>query len=331
MSLQVRLPAGAMSSGDTSSISPHITSTHQKRSSMDQPSHQDSMPTKRRLSDSSTADASFTSRDSDDMSDEEAEQNQIHVAKRQKTMSAADSPSPAVQAPDAIVDVCAEGDIILVVSSLASIANPMGIRVSSNALSFASPVFRRLLQPSSAADAMNTPISAPSSPEAEEPRMIHLPSDDGDSLYLLCNVLHLRNDQLPTKLLPDALFRFVACCAKYGSLVAASRAASTWLDYLYTRNEPETDGSRCSVTFKLLEAAYILNDAVFFSRFSARWVLSEAMGKPLHEIVPDVPRQKLAAALVQRQKLAKVELHADLDALMDPLAESLSDDAKHYM
>ncbi|KAI5360719.1 hypothetical protein Slin15195_G086350 [Septoria linicola] len=278
------------------------------------------------------------------------------AAKRQKrSMPELAIDTTSTPAPDMIVDVCNEGDTILVVKGIAGVPKPVGIRVSSSALSITSPVFRRLL----ATPGGNAPPTPPTG--VEEPRLVYLENDDGDALFLLLNILHLRNDALPARLRPDLLFRFVAICARYECTVAAGRAASQWLDYIYTKTlkasrlfshtgpsaTPATPASAFPPTtpfsafpptndsqtlFKLIEASLTLNDALFFARFTSHFILTQPTITSISEIAPSQTQtqQRLAAVLQARQKQTLQDLRIDLDLLIDPLSEALSEDTKHY-
>ena len=95
-----------------------------------------------------------------------------------------------------------------------------------------------------------------------------LPDDDGDAVYILCNILHLRNDKLPTNLMPDLLCKLALLCKKYQCVVAAGRATLQWFDRLHASKDPGD-------LWKIIEAAYLLDEPMFFARFTARWVLQQ--------------------------------------------------------
>lgn len=276
--------------------------------------------------------------------------DQERASKRQKkNMPDLSIDTTNTQAPNLIVDVCPDGDTVLVVPGLAGVAKPVGIRVSSSALSLTSSVFRNLF---AAADG-----GAPPTPAPDEPQLVHLANDDGDALFLLLNILHLRNDALPPKILPDLLFRFVTVCARYECMVAAGRAVSQWLDYIYTRslkatklfshaaapNAPTTPATPTPPTpysafppvsdsqslFKMIEATGTLNDALYFARFTAHFVLTQPIINET-SIATTPSQQHLALAIQARQRQALQDLRVDLDLLIDPLAETLSEDSKHY-
>ncbi|KAF2208043.1 hypothetical protein CERZMDRAFT_49995 [Cercospora zeae-maydis SCOH1-5] len=260
-----------------------------------------------------------------------------------------------------IVDICSEGDTLLVVQGIAGVSQSVGIRVSSSALAIASPVFRRILVPSSS---LAPPTPSPGTEEQREPRPIHLANDDGDALFLLLNILHLRNDALPARIQPDLLLRFVATCARYECIVAAGRAASQWLDYIYTKltkgnktsarinnhtsssiaptpasaappatpfsaTPPPTD---TQTLFNLVEATLLLNDALFFTRFTNHFILTQPLlTSPTTLPLTSPTQQTLFTALRNRQIQSLHDLRLDFDLLIEPLAECLSEDTKHYI
>ncbi|KAM3421047.1 hypothetical protein BST61_g1465 [Cercospora zeina] len=280
------------------------------------------------------------------------------AAKRQKKMPDLQlNTATTQQAPGMIVDICSDGDTVLIVQGIAGVSQSVGIRVSSRAITTASPVFRRILAPSSS---LAPPTPSPGTEEQREPRQIHLANDDGDALFLLLNILHLRNDALPTRIQPDLLLRFVATCARYECIVAAGRAASQWLDYIYTKltkgnkavarnnntigvatpasaappttpfsaTPPPTD---TQTLFNLIEATLILNDALFFTRFTNHFILTQPpLTTPTTLPLTSPTQQHLFTTLKTRQTQSLHDLRLDFDLLIEPLAESLSDDNKHY-
>ncbi|GIZ45916.1 hypothetical protein CKM354_000906200 [Cercospora kikuchii] len=280
------------------------------------------------------------------------------AAKRQKKMPELQIDTTTQQSPGLIVDICINGDAVLVVQGIAGIPQSVGIRVSSNALTIASPVFRRLLAPPGG---LAPPTPAPGNEELLQPREVHLENEDGDALFLLLNVLHLRNDALPTRLQPDLLVRFVATCARFECLVAAGRAASQWLDYIYTKLQKSTRTSRNSLSsafppptpsgtgppttpfsaspapndtqylFQLIEASLILNDALFFTRFTTHFILTQPILTDPKTQTTSPTQRPLFHALKRRQREAVQDLRIDFDLLIDPLAETMSEDAKHYV
>ena len=185
-----------------------------------------------------------------------------------------------------------------------------------------SPVFEKLLDSAlcTSSDLVGYNISLVAN-EQEEGR------PEADAFLLLMNVLHHRNDILPTRIQPHFLLRYIAVAARFKCLTAASRAAAPWFDHIYHK-------ITTAPAFELIEAAYILNDPVYFSRFTTRWVLQQPLGQSLDTLASEgsgQARKRLTAELLSRQKDAINALKADLDIIVDTCAEALSDDAKHYI
>lgn len=59
---------------------------------------------------------------------------------------------------------------------------------------------------------------------------IPLPDDDPDAMEVICNVLHMRNDKVPTEFAAPDVILLAALCDKYDLCVALSPAMSLWLD-----------------------------------------------------------------------------------------------------
>jgi hypothetical protein len=197
--------------------------------------------------------------------------------------------------------------------------NRIGIRVSSKVLSITSPAFKRVLdtdgEPGASTDTSNHDIDA---------KVLNMSDDDGDTLFLLMNALHLRNDCLPVRIEPDALSLYATMATKYECVNAAGRAASTWFDHIYTKtvNPP---------IFQMIEAAYLLNDAIWFARFTNHFVLKERTGQEASALASNPDRYDLATAILMRQRQCVADLKADLDLLIEPCAESLADETQHNM
>lgn len=245
-------------------------------------------------------------------------------------------PTLAVQhdKPSQIIPISAEGDAIIVLSNVAGFSNklvchlrpPMisltphriGMRVSIEVLSITSPELKRLLaQAPLFADAVD--------PKHKQLKVLDLAGDNGTAMCTLLNVLHLRNDNLPARIEPIDLSRFVEVAAKYQCIPAASRATSPWFDRIFTRhpNPP---------LYQMTQAALVLGDAIYFARFSSRWVLNEALTQLSTPTVPmTAPHRMLSRALLQRLQDGLEVLRADVDDLILPLADTMSNDATHYV
>ena len=159
----------------------------------------------------------------------------------------------------------------------------IGLRVSQFALSMASPVFKAAF----ASDANKIENEA----DQKRPRSIaSIPDDDGDAMFILCNVLHLRNDKLPARVLPDLLCKIACLAHKYQCVVAAGRATLQWFDRLYASKNPGD-------IWKIIEAAYLLNEAIFFARFTSRWVFEQSLHLRQVPSATNAETQKLARKL----------------------------------
>ncbi|CAK3815284.1 Hypothetical predicted protein [Lecanosticta acicola] len=234
--------------------------------------------------------------------------------KRKRQDSEMHLSTPTIEV-DSEIELAADGDALVVVNGIAGVPQQVGIRCSSYALGTHSTGFKQLLAAATVVHTADPPT-----------KTLPLPDDDGNTIYLLCCALHLRHDKLPARLPPDALTRYVAAAARYDCIVAAGRAASPWFDHLYHR-VPHPP------VYQLLEAAYLLDDPVYFARFTTRWVLETPSGRRLHDLSSSLGSagQRLALELLARQREAIHSLKVDLDLLIDPLADVLADESHHYI
>ena len=157
----------------------------------------------------------------------------------------------------------------------------IGLRVSTHALCLASPVFKSLFATAATNAVQRDGDNDPQS-------LVKLPEDDGDAMFILVNILHLRNDKLPARLLPSLLCKIASLAHKYQCVVAAGRATLQWFDRLYASS------TRVN-TWEIIEAAYLLDEAMFFARFTSRWVLEQSVYR----------RQVPAATTSDTMKLAR--------------------------
>lgn len=199
------------------------------------------------------------------------------------------------QLPDNVVDIVSDGDAFVVLSGMSTDPKtPIGLRVSTHALSLASPVFKA----SFAAAAIKA-----SSAKAESPPqvVVTFPEDDGDAMFILCNILHLRNDKLPARILPELLWKIALFANKYDCVVATGRATLQWFDHLYASKSPVD-------LWKVIEAAYILDEPMFFARFTSRYVLQQPMAQRTFPKAASIETQKLAGMFdsISREHLQPV-------------------------
>jgi len=123
--------------------------------------------------------------------------------------------------------------------------------------------------------------------------IISLPGEDADAMLLLCHILHLQNDKLPTRIAPSLLLRLGALARKYECVVAAGRATVYWFDNLYFADDPGN-------IWEIIEAAYLWDEAIFFARFTSMWVLRQLMNSKGIAAATTIETQKLAWVLSER-------------------------------
>jgi len=119
--------------------------------------------------------------------------------------------------------------------------------------------------------------------------------DNGDAMYILCNILHLRHDKLPNRILPETLCTLAKLARKYQCAGAADRATLQWFDKLYTAKAPVN-------IWKIIEAAYLLDEARFFARFTTRWVLEQSVYVRSMPVATSAETSKLACKCCDRPR-----------------------------
>lgn len=199
---------------------------------------------------------------------------------------------------------------------LLTLAGSVGLRCSSHILAMTSPVLARLL----VAATDRTPNEV----------RISLPDDDGDALLLLCNILHLRNNALPSRLPADLLYKVAMLADKYQCATAAGRATMGWFDHLL--HIPT--GTAHHDTLWMVQAAYALDEPVAFARFTERWVLSEGMGSTISfATVPEIDKtgRKLAVELHNRRQALISTVRTDVDLMVNPCSVAYSKSSEHYI
>jgi hypothetical protein len=170
----------------------------------------------------------------------------------------------------------------------------IGLRVSSHALSLASPVFKAKFANQTQHDEANSGAEVTHT-------VLSLPEEDGDAMYLLCNILHLRNDKLPARLPPNLLHRLGTLAQKYECVIAAGRATVQWFDTLYFSTDPGN-------LWEIIEAAYMWNDAIFFARFTSMWMLKQTMFLKFIATATTAETQRLAVILAERVSVVSASL-----------------------
>lgn len=112
----------------------------------------------------------------------------------------------------------------------------------------------------------------------------------------------------------------------YGCTVAVGRSTTQWFDALYHQNNAHHIDLA-----KIVEAAYILDEAVYFARFTSRWVLNTSVLKPQIPLMHTTATQKLAIMLLTQQTNSSIRLRMDLDSLVDIAARCFSREFRHYI
>ena len=88
-----------------------------------------------------------------------------------------------------IINIVERGDAILVLND-----GNLKLKVDTHMLRAASPVFKRMFGPDFA-DSQGLSY--------ETPKAIPIPDDDGEAMRLICQIVHLKNDNLPETLEPS--------------------------------------------------------------------------------------------------------------------------------
>jgi hypothetical protein len=192
-------------------------------------------------------------------------------------------------------------------------------------------------------DALATPVvppppatdsSATSSTSGSTPtgKLISLAEDDGDSLLLILYILHFRHQNLPAYIQPDALIRIGVLANKYRCTHAVSRATTQWFDRIFTGLDSSTNAANAAeTTLLMIQAAFILDEATYFARFTGRYVRTTPRSTAaLNEELP-AGVKRIKSALQQRQAESFAALRLDLDLLLEPCAVALGKESHHYV
>ena len=169
------------------------------------------------------------------------------------------------------VDVDPDGEVILVCgytpkSSNAgqikggepdqTVAGTMKIRVRALILTLNSPVFRALLSPR---------FREGSHLAANATVEIALPEDNGNAMKILCQVLHLRNNNVPRRLRLEELLATAKLADKYDVVEGAKHAADGWMSKF---EPPQWVFKSSKWASALVECAYYFDNFQFFHDFS---------------------------------------------------------------
>jgi hypothetical protein len=163
-------------------------------------------------------------------------------------------------------------------------------------------------------------------------KIIPLPEDDGDALILILYILHFRNQALPAYVSPDTLIRVGVLATKYRCAHAISRATTQWFDRIFM--EMATVPHNPTETLKMIQAAFILDEAMYFARFTGRWVQCSppnfAQNASANEQVPEGVR-RIRTALLQRQAEIFAAIRVDIDLIIDPCSVALGRESDHFI
>jgi hypothetical protein len=199
----------------------------------------------------------------------------------------------------------------------------------------ASSVFKEALATPVVLPPPGTDSSAVSTTSVNLPtgKIIALPEDDGDALILILYILHFRNQALPAYIPPDTLIRVGVLATKYRCAHAISRATTQWFDRIFT--EMASKQTNAAETLKMIQAAFILNEAMYFARFTGRYVRTSPSSsiKNASAAIEQVPEgvRRIKSALLQRQAEIFAALRLDVDLLIDPCSAALGKEAQHYI
>jgi hypothetical protein len=184
---------------------------------------------------------------------------------------------------EALVIIDAAGDVLLELPDGAR--GKARLRVSSKALSLASPVLDRMFQ-SRFREGLATARLSPEMP------VVTLPEDDVEVMAVLCNVVHHRMEDVPRCLSVACLEKMAMAADKYDCVTALTHSSIVWLQAGLEAYVPKD-------WIKLVHAAYILDIPTAFARTS--WEVIIAKKGPLNKLVvpfaPDLIKHNLSSML----------------------------------
>ncbi|KAI6854928.1 hypothetical protein KC319_g11297 [Hortaea werneckii] len=214
-----------------------------------------------------------------------------------------------------VVDIVSDGDVLLDLGGLAGIQKEVSLRVSGRVISLASPVLRVKL------------YHATGAAKNDYPRRLSVKDEDGDAMLLINNIIHLRNDKLPPRLPAEMLYNVAILSEKLQCGIAVSRATSPWFDRLF--NAPaQVYVDMC----RIIEATMLLDEPIFFARFTARWIMNEPLdGKFAVPPTAHFRMKTLSLQLQQRRQSHIQALRADLDLLVDCCSLAFAKPSEHYI
>ncbi|KAK1812136.1 hypothetical protein LTR12_013469 [Friedmanniomyces endolithicus] len=220
-----------------------------------------------------------------------------------------------------VIDIAPMGTVLMTVSELAGVKSAK-LRLSQDMLTIASPIF---------ADMITTKAERAGSTYGDAVLIDAAEDDEPEALYLLFNILHNRNEKLPSRLTVEALCKLAKMVDKYQCATSIGRGTTIWFDRLYNAAKA---GTVAVDVWKMVEATLLLDEPMFFARFTELWVLSEPLAsKSLLTAVQDgdVTMKRLAVELFNRRHAQSAAIKGDVDLLVDPCSVAFAQSAKHYI
>lgn len=188
--------------------------------------------------------------------------------------------------------------------------------------------------------------TATDSPTAATPtkintaKIICLKEEDGETLLLLLNILHFRHHAIPVYLPLDKLVRLGRVARSIHCSQAISSSTTPWFDRIFTETELSPTKSP-EETMKAIYAAWMCNEAMYFARFTSRYVRSFTFSDKVLIAVTsaalaatglDHPSaRRIETAIYQRQKEVSATLRLHLDLVVEPCAVALGKESHHYI
>lgn len=166
-------------------------------------------------------------------------------------------------------------------------------------------------------------LLAHSATTTAEPTYLPLLEDDGDTMSFLCSILHLRNDLLPARLSPVAFYKLALLSSQYQCTVATGRATHLWFQHHFGNNI-------ASETLTMIEIALLLDEPIYFARFTERYVLSEAPAHPVLMNMLNARMHDVFVALASSRQTARATVRIEVDLMVDPCSVAFADSHRHY-
>ncbi|KAF2000416.1 hypothetical protein P154DRAFT_492065 [Amniculicola lignicola CBS 123094] len=150
-----------------------------------------------------------------------------------------------------VVEIATNGDVILVVGP-----EEKRLQVCSSVLKNASKYFKNMFGPH---------FSEGQDLTTSSPKEIPMPEDDANVLEIICNIIHLRNDDVPEAVSPTKALGLAVAADKFECVVAVKHASTLWLKPREVQDITELG--------RLVAAAYILDSTRAFSDITLCMVL----------------------------------------------------------